>query len=1053
MPSPLEQAGAVREPSEYATLSMDRAITGMWTQRSPLRDADVPYLQNKFYAASRFDSVIDGLNRDMTSRLTLRRSPGSSVYNNNTFPPCNSYYSFKRINNAMGGEVVRVMYDGTDGVIYDATASGKTTIFAKSAGAGKARFQGIGDALYFTDGAENKKWLQPDNWVAQTDLTTTIYKVGTTIIDPNGDLQYLRSTQVGSITNVELTSNTVILSVSGTNFNMIQGMTFVLHNMTAAGFLDNKLLIAASVVPSGTDYIVTATYAHVPVASTACTGTATTEDVGTPTTTGATIPAFTSGYLNVTTDGLSTWTDFVGPVFDWGPPPAPKNPPTLGKFIGSGSTVSTFWQALTQYSGGALGELILAGNGLINACLLTGRSGATLPKFRDSAWPGTTTPLSDGGTQWQACNWLGSAAGTPTPWLAATAITTSGANGDVIVDGNGNIQQADSGSGSTGATEPTWSTAYNATTADGGITWRNRGQYLGLAFQGWQYGYSFHCVDGSLSALSQLSASTNGVIDGTQVSGVGCDDLQCDSIWLFRTADGEPTPLFLASVDNPALGSGGSWTINDFFADSLLNPFIAAPQALSNNPPPVGMTAPAYHLQRVWYIYKNAVGWSGGPDILTGNPDTSFKPSDSIPLPEQPIRLWPITTQNGGLLVQCTSNTYIILGDGTAANPFFEKMYMAGVGILDYDAVAMVGSTLYMMTGKKKFVSLDPGAGYGENGFPIGDQFNDVTTGAAIGGVIDAHLVQPTLAKRDASGIVTLYTTGAPPFWVGPLTLVNVACTDSRFNQKSAEIIGTATGVIVGGVTYYTFTYQAPDHSIIAIAAVKATAQEYDGPALGDIYDAAATFVSWAEISSGDSAIYVADGSEGWFRYSPVASPESGYVWSPRRVITGGTSAVQAVETLPGVTQLLIAPKVSGPILFRDSSVNQDWSDGAYQSYPSWDIKGNIVLCQSGEVAEIAHIGLKSAAVGARPRVALLLGEISATYQVPFDWLNITSNDPPDLPPSETLYSDRYTALQNAVSPKCDNFQLVIDYGTQDAADENLTFSIYGAIHAERRQQ
>ena len=128
-------------------------------------------------------------------------------------------------------------------------------------------------------------------------------------------------------------------------------------------------------------------------------------------------------------------------------------------------------------------------------------------------------------------------------------------------------------------------------------------------------------------------------------------------------------------------------------------------------------------------------------------------------------------------------------------------------------------------------------------------------------------------------------------------------------------------------------------------------------------------------------------------------------------------------------------------------------SAGVYLPYPSYDVKGNIVLCQSGEVAEVAHIGVKSMAVGTRPAVGLLLGEIAPTLAVPFDWLEITSADPPDLPPSQTVYSDRYTALQNGVTPKCDNFQLCLDYGTQNSPDETLMFSVYGAKHAERKQQ
>src|SRR5271167_3607982 len=99
MSNPLEQAGAVHGPSEYATLTMEGHITGLWTQRSPLRDADVPYLYGKFYSASRFDSLIDGINREITSRLTNARRPGLSPYNTNTFPAINSFYSYKCIQN------------------------------------------------------------------------------------------------------------------------------------------------------------------------------------------------------------------------------------------------------------------------------------------------------------------------------------------------------------------------------------------------------------------------------------------------------------------------------------------------------------------------------------------------------------------------------------------------------------------------------------------------------------------------------------------------------------------------------------------------------------------------------------------------------------------------------------------------------------------------------------------------------------------------------------------------------------------------------------------
>jgi hypothetical protein len=143
----------------------------------------------------------------------------------------------------------------------------------------------------------------------------------------------------------------------------------------------------------------------------------------------------------------------------------------------------------------------------------------------------------------------------------------------------------------------------------------------------------------------------------------------------------------------------------------------------------------------------------------------------------------------------------------------------------------------------------------------------------------------------------------------------------------------------------------------------------------------------------------------------------------------------------------------NGPILFRDSTVNGDWYGGAYQAYPSYDVKGCIQMCQTGEVAEIAHVHLVSMPQGARPYVGLLFDEILPTSAAPFAWYSRTSAEPPTLMPSETVYSDRYTMLQSGVTPKCLFFQLGMDYGTQDFPDETLLFSVFGAKFAERRQQ
>ena len=963
MSSPLDQAGATREPSEYAALSMDRGITGLWTQRSPLRDADVPYLYGKFYSASRFDSLIDGINREISAKLTYRRRPGSSVYNSNTFPAINSFYAFKRIVN--GSEVVRVIADGADGTVYDATAGQKTALFTKGSGAGKARFQGVGTTLFFTDGVENKKWLQPGPWQANTSLVTTQYAVGSYILDSNGNIEYLSSVTVGSITSVQVSANTAILKFSTSNFNIQPGMSFSAAGLTGASFLNFQRLVAASVTLQAGSYVVTAQFVYAGAyAATADSGTASTNDSGTLATTGSLQPTWSTGLGVFTTDGASTWQRaFSGAVYDWSPSPPLTQPTVSAITYGSGS-LQVNWQPLTAYSGN---KMLMAANGDPQVLIGSGLSGATLPDFEGTSYGPNT---QDGTAVWQGAGVLGQTLAqvgqkwAPSAWFASRAPAVNRTT--VIVDPNGNLQVITAGSGNTGTTQPTWSTVYGAGTTDNGLTWTNFGPYLPIAYQGDLYAYAYEAVDGSVSSLSPLSAPSYGMIGGAQIGGAYSTDAQVVNVLIFRTADGEPTPLQLARFQNLRLG--GIWSFSDIYNDSVLNAEESGPQNEANNPPPVGMTAPLYHLGRIWAIYQNGVVVSGGPNTLVGNGNTAFPPGNFFPIPEQPIRLFPTITSAGpALLIFGRVNRYIILGNGTPSNPFQSAaQYQEGGGILSYDAVCKRGTTFYLFgdTAKVggnlvgKALSLDPGTGETEFGFPIGDQFESVTTGA--GGRIA--------------------NSGAP---------------------------------------------------------------------LGYLYNPANTFVTYADLGSSDTGIYVCDGSIGWFRCSPVASPESGFLWSPRAVIVGGTSAVQAIETQPGVTQLLIGPATSGPILFRDSTVNAD--NGT--AYPSYDVKGCIQMCQTGEVAEIAHVHLVSMPQGARPYVGLLFDEIMPTSPAPFAWYSRTSAEPPTLAASETVYSDRYTMLQNGVTPKCMFFQLGMDYGTQNVPDETLMFSVFGAKYAERKQQ
>lgn len=531
--------------------------------------------------------------------------------------------------------------------------------------------------------------------------------------------------------------------------------------------------------------------------------------------------------------------------------------------------------------------------------------------------------------------------------IASVLTTTAVAQPQTIIDDDG-FRQTIIKSGVSGASKPAWNEAEGATTTDNGAIWQDTGSQSLATTGTYQYAYSFKSsVFKGVSTASPRSLKiTFQVGNFGIITGDGPDDPQDDTIVIWRTNVGGSDLVRRAEI--PAI-LGQKWTFNDQGGDETLDNFIVAPENGANDPPPAGLIALAYHGRRIWGYVGNVVQYATGPDVTAGNGNEAWSPSLAFPLPDAGARLVPITLNNGGLLCFTASDVYCIFGTGTASNPYFDRVYAAGIGLLNYDALDVIGATIHLFTTARKQVSMDPSAGYTETGFPIGDQFKTVTTGT-----------------------------------------------------------------------------------------VK-----------GKLYNPATAYVTWLEQESGDTALFVADGQVGWFRYAPISAPDRGFVWSPRAEIEGGTSAVQAVEILPGLRSLLIGPLLSGPILMRDQATNSD--NGVVYSDCFVDI-GSIQLAQPGSVAEVAFVTLDSEAVGTPPICGILFDETRETDNVKFDMLEKTANDPPDLEASETLFMDRFSTMQNGVPILCRHMQLRVQWEDEDAPSELVQHTIYGAKYDERVQ-
>jgi len=311
------------------------------------------------------------------------------------------------------------------------------------------------------------------------------------------------------------------------------------------------------------------------------------------------------------------------------------------------------------------------------------------------------------------------------------------------------------------------------------------------------------------------------------------------------------------------------------------------------------------------------------------------------------------------------------------------------------------------------------------------------------------------------AGFITTFTSQSKitRYWVSPLGLVIFTVRDSYI------ILGSGTAddplyqtTFVDGLpllhydafsTHLTTPYMMLGNGMLVALDPSAGITEVGFPIADKLeaeFDPATAYVTYHTQSSKENALYVDDGIGSWYRMSATTAPETGLNWSPKATLGTPSSAVQSVEVLPGRNLLLIGPgPAGGPIRKRDLSVNTDLGI----PYAAHTTFGSIVLAHPGELAALAFFTLESKKIGTRAALSVLLGEIYGTFEP----LGRTRQDPPNLPPSDTLYSDRYHFLQSQAPAWCRHFQMDIAWPAEDAANELLTFTIFGQTWQEYRSQ
>lgn len=232
------------------------------------------------------------------------------------------------------------------------------------------------------------------------------------------------------------------------------------------------------------------------------------------------------------------------------------------------------------------------------------------------------------------------------------------------------------------------------------------------------------------------------------------------------------------------------------------------------------------------------------------------------------------------------------------------------------------------------------------------------------------------------------------------------------------------------------------------------------GDTLETTFSPMSVFIARHVSGSQDNAMYMADGSTGWYRLNPnqqgaSMSGEQTPVWSPKADFTasiGGVGAIASIEVAAGQINLLVGQVVVGPVLvrsittFSDNTIPYQWTA----------TMGSIVMTTPGKLAETDSITTEmnnsgGGVTASQCTVAVLLDEIAGS----FESLPMSVNDPPGEVPSISVLSNRFYLSQGGVCPTVRHMQIqlageLVSDLPQTSKDELLSMTIRGCLVSEQ---
>ena len=631
-----------------------------------------------------------------------------------------------------------------------------------------------------------------------------------------------------------------------------------------------------------------------------------------------------------------------------------------------------------------------------------------------------------------------------------------------IVDPNGNVQNATT-LGTTGASEPAaWDTRPFYSTIDGGVTWQNYGNGAWLP----NHGYSANDLiyraggDGNTYMFQATINGVSGGVEPTWPAKVNTTVIDNQVTWtnigrVLRRADiGNSTLLSGVNTITDASGNIQS-CIQAGKSGATLPTFGTAQNAITQDPgaTPQGavlwqtnILLPVYY----GYAYENSTvidisGMSPKSDVIYSSDGQSMHIQGMGSGQAGVDKIIVYRTLHGG-------STFFKVGE--LANPgagvqwsFVDTVLDANLNIFIQAQINGEGTPLpagatclayhlgriFAAVGNVVWASAGPdaaaSASSGNAGFAISFTCQSkvirlwpTSIGLIVFTVRDAYIILGNGVDIGIPGGTGLFI----KVWIENLPLLNY---DAFTTFGTTAFLFTGKNMVIS---------LDPGAGIVEVSQPIADKLEGINPQTA--------YLTYHSRTSRDTALYLGNGQDTWYRLNPSIAPEAGFAWSLPATPVRGMSALQSVEVTPGVYELLMGPKTDGGKIYkRDTSVRTD--DGA--PFPSYADFGVITLASPGQLAGIGWMNLEAWNTKNEPKLSMLMGELMVGPTTPLEPVKRTRHDPPNLPPAITLDSTRYSFLRGGSTIWCRHMIFRVDFGTAATFDELLSFTIFGSVYQE----